>query len=67
MEAVNVTESVSVLLLAAEGPVIAPIFLLAVNIHEYVIPKSEVDYYNGSEVYLNIPHDMLSIFEVKSS
>ena len=38
-----------------------------VNIHEYIIPKSQVDYYNGSEVYLNVSFDMLSIFEAKSS
>lgn len=35
-----------------------------INVHEYVVPKSKVGYYNGSEVYLIIPYNILSIFKV---
>ena len=31
--------------------------------HEYMIPKSKVVEYNGNEIYLDIPYDMLSGFE----
>jgi hypothetical protein len=35
--------------------------------HEFLVPKSKVDYYDGSEVHLNLPCDILSaVFEVKS-
>ena len=38
-----------------------------INIHEFLVPKSKVDYYDGSEVHLNVPYDILSaVFEVKS-
>lgn len=30
---------------------------------EYIIPKSKVERYDGSDVYLNIPHCMLSSFD----
>ena len=37
-----------------------------VNIHEFIVPKSKVEYYDGSEVHLNIPYDILSAaFEIK--
>ena len=38
-----------------------------INTHEFTVPKSKVDYYDGSEIHLNILYDMLSIFEVKQS
>jgi hypothetical protein len=28
----------------------------AVNVHEYVVPKSKVSYYDGYEVHLTIPY-----------
>ena len=31
--------------------------------HEYMIPKSTVDYYDGKEIHLNIPYSMLSRFD----
>jgi hypothetical protein len=38
-----------------------------INMHEFIVPKSKVDYYDGSEVHLNLPYDVLSaVFEVKS-
>jgi hypothetical protein len=38
-----------------------------INMHEFLIPKSKVDYYDGSEVHLSLPYDILSaVFEVKS-
>jgi hypothetical protein len=38
-----------------------------INMHEYLVPKSKVDYYDGSEVHLSVPYDILSaVFEVKS-
>ena len=38
-----------------------------INIHEFLVPKSKVDYYDGSEVHLSVPYDILSaVFEVKS-
>ena len=38
-----------------------------INMHEFLIPKSKVDYYDGSEVHLNLLYDILSaVFEVKS-
>jgi hypothetical protein len=38
-----------------------------INIHEFLVPKSKVNYYDGSEVHLNVPYDILSaVFEVKS-
>jgi hypothetical protein len=38
-----------------------------INMHEYLVPKSKVDYYDGNEVHLNVPYDILStVFEVKS-
>lgn len=30
---------------------------------EYIVPKSKVERYDGSHVYLNIPHSMLSAFD----
>jgi hypothetical protein len=35
-----------------------------VKSHQFIMPKSRVDYYNGSDVYLKIPSQLLSIFEV---
>jgi hypothetical protein len=32
--------------------------------HQFIMPKSKVDYYDGSDVYLKIPSQLLSIFEV---
>lgn len=38
-----------------------------INMHEFLVPKSKVDYYDGSEVHLSLPYDILSaVFEVKS-
>jgi hypothetical protein len=38
-----------------------------INMHEYLVPKSKVDYYDGNEVHLNVPYDILSaVFEVQS-
>jgi hypothetical protein len=38
-----------------------------INIHEFLVPKSKVNYCDGSEVHLNVPYDILSaVFEVKS-
>jgi hypothetical protein len=38
-----------------------------INIHEFIVPKSKVNYYDGSEVFLNVPYDILSaVFGVKS-
>jgi hypothetical protein len=36
-----------------------------VNRHQFIMPKSKVDYYDGIEVYLNIPSELLSAFEMK--
>jgi hypothetical protein len=35
----------------------------AIKSHEYVVPKSKVVHYNGNEIYLDIPYDVLSSFE----
>jgi hypothetical protein len=35
-----------------------------ITIHRFIIPKSKVDYYDGSDVYLKIPLQLLNIFEV---
>ncbi|MDQ3840825.1 MAG: hypothetical protein M3297_16355 [Thermoproteota archaeon] len=32
--------------------------------HQFIMPKSKVDYYDGSDVYLKVPSQLLSIFEV---
>ena len=38
-----------------------------INVHEFIVPKSKVDYYDGNEVHLNVPYDILSaVFEIKS-
>jgi hypothetical protein len=38
-----------------------------INMHEFMVPKSKVDYYDGSEVFFNVPYDILSaVFEIKS-
>ena len=38
-----------------------------INTHEFIVPKSKVDYYDGSEVFLNVPYDILSaVCEIKS-
>jgi hypothetical protein len=37
-----------------------------VNRHQFIMPKSKVDYYDGSEVYLNISSELLSVFEMKN-
>jgi hypothetical protein len=37
----------------------------AVNTHRYVVPKNKVDNYNGTEIQLKIPYNILSTFEVK--
>jgi hypothetical protein len=31
--------------------------------HQFIMPKSKVDYYNGSNIYLKIPSQLLGIFE----
>ena len=31
--------------------------------HEYIIPKSKVDNYNGRELFLDIPYNMLLNFD----
>jgi hypothetical protein len=37
-----------------------------INIHEFLVPKSKVCYYDGSEVHLDVPYDILSaVFEIK--
>lgn len=36
-----------------------------VNVHEYVAPKSKVSYYDGCEVHLTIPYNILSTSKVK--
>ena len=37
-----------------------------INIHKFLLPKSKVHYYDGSEVHLNVPYDILSaVFEIK--
>jgi hypothetical protein len=36
-----------------------------VNSHQFIMPKSKVDYYDGNEVHLNIPSEFLSAFEIK--
>jgi hypothetical protein len=37
-----------------------------IHIHEFLVPKSKVEYYDGSEVHLNVPYDILSsVFEIK--
>jgi hypothetical protein len=33
------------------------------KLHEYMVPKSKVDRYDGSDVYLNIPYSLLSSFD----
>jgi hypothetical protein len=35
----------------------------AIKPHEYMVPKSKVVHYNGNEIYLDIPYDVLSSFE----
>lgn len=35
----------------------------SIKSHEFMIPKSKVADYNGNEIYLDIPYDMLSSFE----
>jgi hypothetical protein len=38
-----------------------------INKHEFIVPKSKVDYYDGNEVHLNLPYDILStLFEIKT-
>ena len=38
-----------------------------INRHEFMVPKSKVDYYDGSEVHLNLSYDILSaVFKIKS-
>jgi hypothetical protein len=38
-----------------------------INRHEFIVPKSKVDYYDGNEIHLNVPYDILSaVFEIKS-
>jgi hypothetical protein len=32
--------------------------------HQFIMPKSKVHYYDGSDVYLKIPSQLLNIFEV---
>ena len=36
------------------------------DIPTLIMPKSEVDYYDGSDAYLKIPSQLLGIFEVGS-
>ena len=33
------------------------------NFRKYIIPKSIVEQYDGSDIYLNIPRSMLSTFD----
>jgi len=33
------------------------------NFHKYIIPKSKVERYDGSDIYLNIPRSLLSTFD----
>ena len=33
------------------------------KLHEYMVPKSKVDRYDGFDVYLNIPYSLLSSFD----
>ena len=33
------------------------------NFRNYIIPKSKVERYDGSDIYLNIPRSMLSTFD----
>lgn len=33
------------------------------NFRKYIIPKSKVERYDGKDIYLNIPHSMLSTFD----
>ncbi len=33
------------------------------RLHEYMVPKSKVDRYDGCDVYLNIPYSLLSSFD----
>src|SRR5829696_3737727 len=37
----------------------------AVKTHRYVVPKNKVDNYNGTEIQLKIPYNILLTFEVK--
>ena len=32
--------------------------------HQFIMPKSKVDYYVGRDIYLKIPSQLLNIFEV---
>jgi len=32
--------------------------------HEYIVPKSKVDHYDGDDFYLNITRDLISISRV---
>jgi hypothetical protein len=34
-----------------------------VNFRKYIIPKSKVERYDGNDIYLNIPHSLLSTFD----
>ena len=40
------------------------IFCGVIKSHQFIMPESKVDYYDGSDVYLKIPSQLLSIFEV---
>jgi hypothetical protein len=35
--------------------------------HQFITPKSKVDYYDGSDVYLKISSQLLDIFEIGSN
>ena len=33
--------------------------------HQFIMPKSKVDYYDGSDVYLKIPSQLLSLLNLE--
>jgi hypothetical protein len=33
------------------------------NFRKYIIPKSKIERYDGSDIYLNIPRSLLSTFD----
>ena len=38
-----------------------------IQIHEFLVPKSKVHYYDGSKVHLNLSYNILwAVFEIKS-
>jgi hypothetical protein len=43
------------------------ITIMGGKVREYNIPKSHIEGFNGSEVFLDIPYDELRNYEIKSS